>query len=554
MLHLSSKLRNWFKTRIQPLKLTRFGLVSICLASFFMVTSLIYALPLTGSDNNEVPESDSTNSVFENLFVFRNTNQNNLSIKIKDPTGASSDPGKALSNQFEYANGNKLHSFGPGDNLDFSYEITNTGTDAIDIRETYYILSFDKQNPTDLDYAMFRSVAPLNSAGALKGTSALPSYNLDGKGHLFSFTSDPYTLSGSRETISGASRAKRSECYMVLDYYSGNETQGDTILIITTLEYKDHDNDEWGPTITDTVIVGGGTSSMEYRKDTDVYFSCDIAALDYVNPDNPGYVTFTVTDQNGSVTTLTYDDFASPILGIQRAYVPFHIPNREGDLTVSISCSDNLVCDTKEIIATVVNSDEKTPPDPTLSMDISNFGVFPSFKDSEHHDWVTYSAYKNEAGEWEYQEHAHTASLNLNFLLTPDSNVKTAVGSTLGSGYGVNAEITSDISQTSPDDPLYNIQNVYCFFPEFNYTEYFRKLEKTAHDDLSNTWEFRVNKYSHSNSRAHYIPPAFPDGLYTVFAFVRDAWTPVGELKGSVTAEVNIVGSLYDDWYISPID
>lgn len=544
-----SKFTNWIRKFLPKNRLPQ--LITVCLAVFFLLTSLIYALPASDSVNGDTEEDSTSNGIFENLFLFRNVKKTSLGFKITDPISSSSDPEQALSNQFKYANENKFSKLAPGDKLDFSYEITNTGTEAIDIRETYYILSFRPQTSPTLEFAMFGSVIPANSEGSYTGTAALTPHNLDGDGRLYSFTSEPYTLSGSNEIIDGAASVKRSERYMVYNRFAGNRTQGETIVIVTTLGYKDHSDDEWQPSITETVIVGGATTSMEYRTDTDVYLSCDIAALDFINPDNPGSVTFTVTDQTGAKTTLTFDDFNSPVIGIQRAYVPFHIPNIPGELTVSISSSDNVVCDTEKIIATVVSSEENTPPDPTMDMAISILGPLPKFDKSDSHEWVTYSANKNQAGQWEYEKHTHTASLNTNFILRPDSNVKTAVGNTLGSGYGVNAEITSDISA---NDTTYNIQNVYCFFPEFDYKDYFRKLDILSQDSLTTKWEFRVNKYSHSNSRAHYIPPAYPDGLYTVYAIVRDAWTPVGELKGSVTAEVNIIGSLYDDWYISQTD
>lgn len=287
---------------------------------------------------------------------------------------------------------------------------------------------------------------------------------------------------------------------------------------------------------------------MEYRADTDVYFSCDIAALDLINPENPGSVTFTVTDQTGAQTVLTYDDFNSPAIGIQRAYVPFHIPDITGELTVSITSSSNVICDIEKIVATVVSSDENTPPDPTLGMTLSVPGPLPMFAESESHEWVTYSASKNASGQWEYEEHTHTASLNMNFSLVPDASVKPEASSTIASGYGITAELKSEVSESST---VFDIQNVYCFFPEFDYRDYSRKLEILSQDMLTTTWAFRENKYSHGSSRVHYIPPAYPDGLYTVFAIVRDAWTPVGELKGSVIAEANIVGSVYDDWHIT---
>lgn len=525
-------------------------LVIICLAMFFLFTALIYAMPLSGSDD-EPTEASTFTDVFKNFFQLSKSAENSTGFRITDPFGSTTDPETALSNQFRFANQDKLLFLAPGDKLDFGYEISNPGKEAIDIRETYYILTFGPQDGNALDFAIFggfTSPKVNDFFTGYMGDAPLTPNKLDSAGRLYSFSSDIYTLSGSNETINGAPNKLKRERYMVFNCFAGNDVQDETIVVVTTLGYKLHSEDEWQPSITETVKVGGVTEYTEYRTDTDVYFSCDIAALDYINPDNPGYVYFTVTDQTGAQTTLTYSDFSSPVIGVQRAYVPFHIPNVTGDLTVTITSSDNVICDTNEIIATVVSSEENTPPDPSLDMSIAVGRVLPAFSESKRHEWNTYSSWKNESGEWVYEEHIYSAILTNTFKLTPDSNAKTAVGSTLRSGYGVNAEIKSVISA---NDSVFPVQNVYCTFPEFDYEDYSRKLEIVSEDALTNTWQFRVNPYSHSNSRAHYIPPAYPDGLYTVQAIVRDAWTPIGELKGSVIAEVNIIGSLYDDWYIT---
>lgn len=544
MLPFDFKKFNWIKKGSKKPGLMQIGL--ICLAVFILITSLNYALPMSGSDKEEGEGTDS--GFLDNLFLFRNLRKKEISFQITDPYGSSTDPEVALSNQFAYANDNKFYGLLPGDKLDFSYEITNTGTEALDIRETYYILSFIPQPKTNLDFGIFKSTTLDAITGGHIGLSGLTSEKLDSAGRLYSFTSEPYTISGSYEQISGCPSTQRSERYMVFNRFAGNQTQGKPIYIVTTLEYKEHSSDDWIPSITETIIVKGFTKTMEYRTDTDVYLSCDIVALDFVNPDNPGSVTFTVTDPTGAQTTLTYSGFNSPLIGIQRAYVPFHIPDVTGEMTVSISSSENVFPDTKEIVATVVSSDAVTPPDPTLDMIIPPAGALPLFKENKSHEWVTYSASKNAEGEWEYEEHNHSASLNSNFLLTPDSSVKTATGSTLGSGYGVDAEINTVITT---DDEIFDIQNVYCYFPEFGYEDYSRKLEAVSQNLYNTSWAFTVNKYSHRSSRVHYIPPAYPNGLYTVFGVVRDAWTPVGELKGCVSAEVNIIGSLYDDWYVT---
>jgi len=61
--------------------------------------------------------------------------------------------------------------------------------------------------------------------------------------------------------------------------------------------------------------------------------------------------------------------------------------------------------------------------------------------------------------------------------------------------------------------------------------------------------EFRQNSYSTFNQRAHFVPVWFPDGTYTVYTWLMDAWTPAGMLSMNLSDHVTIKGSMFDDWY-----
>lgn len=96
-----------------------------------------------------------------------------------------------------------------------------------------------------------------------------------------------------------------------------------------------------------------------------------------------------------------------------------------------------------------------------------------------------------------------------------------------------------------------SVQNAEATFPEFNFQDYNRLLEKIN----ASQWAFKENEYSYYHSRIHYTPIWYPDNTdYVVPVFVEDAWTPGGELTATVSDSVLIYGSCLDDWYIHVTD
>lgn len=89
------------------------------------------------------------------------------------------------------------------------------------------------------------------------------------------------------------------------------------------------------------------------------------------------------------------------------------------------------------------------------------------------------------------------------------------------------------------------------FFPEFEYSTYFRVLDRNVQSYRS-TFQFKENRYSTYKSRSHFTPVWFPDGDYKTYTMVYDAWTPAGMLRVNKTASLNLVGNLFEDWHIAP--
>ena len=120
------------------------------------------------------------------------------------------------------------------------------------------------------------------------------------------------------------------------------------------------------------------------------------------------------------------------------------------------------------------------------------------------------------------------------------------------SGYGLNAGVSARVSSEAPDSHITGAQNVVAYFPEFCYGEYWRLL-KRLNTGYSSTFEFQENPYSTYGRPVHISPVWYPDGDYTVYAEVLDAWTPAGMLQLNLADTLTIDGSLYNDWHIRPV-
>lgn len=68
-------------------------------------------------------------------------------------------------------------------------------------------------------------------------------------------------------------------------------------------------------------------------------------------------------------------------------------------------------------------------------------------------------------------------------------------------------------------------QTAVSYFPEFNYTTYWRLLDRLSSGKTAR-FQFAENIYSTYKQRVHFSPVWFPDGSYTVNTHVMDIWTP----------------------------
>lgn len=133
--------------------------------------------------------------------------------------------------------------------------------------------------------------------------------------------------------------------------------------------------------------------------------------------------------------------------------------------------------------------------------------------------------------------------------LMPDDIVPTAAGKKMKSGYGVKTNVYATLSTSAPSGHFTYTQTAFSVFPEFQYQEYLRLLERSA-GGRNARFTFKPNEFSTYDRKVHFTPLWFPDHTqYTTYTQVWDTWTPDGMLSVNVSDAVSIDGSLYDDWY-----
>lgn len=317
------------------------------------------------------------------------------------------------------------------------------------------------------------------------------------------------------------------------------------------------------------------TDSYEYRCDTDVITSITVSTDKRRTPDNPVSVTFRVNGQNYTVNGIYIPEGES-----QKVWFKWHTPKIPQTLNINVSVS-GASAGVSYITAKIVELKENTPPNPTANDEnnsfksssipikaqktSANWGVWDCYWEPKwewQSNWTWVSTGKNtgywadngywvDRGDWKYRWISYVASLSANMIVQPDSKVPTAYSKTIKSGYGINLNVQTSLSSNSPSASITGAQNVISYYPEFSYKTYNRVLELMS-GGYSSSFQLRKNKYSTYNQRVHFTPIWYPDGIYSVYAEVIDAWTPDGMLSINLNNYVNIKGSLYDDWHIGP--
>ena len=301
----------------------------------------------------------------------------------------------------------------------------------------------------------------------------------------------------------------------------------------------------------------------EYRVDTDVITPVTLYAGSEINPDGPATVTFTIKGSTYRMSNIVIPEGDS-----QLAWVKWHTPSEPQDITITVRTNRGTLSQTT-IKAKVVDLSGNDPPDPKAtdtagswrpssvpSREEKSYAAWSVWWAQWHPYWVWHSTgdddgYWVDEGWYDFFRDNYSASMTATTRIEPDEKVPTAAGDTMKSGYGVSNTVTATVSTSAPMSHYTYGQTAVSYFPEFNYTTYWRLLDRLSSGKTAR-FQFAENIYSTYKQRVHFSPVWFPDGSYTVNTHVMDIWTPAGMLCANLTDSVTISGSLYDDWHIAP--
>jgi hypothetical protein len=313
---------------------------------------------------------------------------------------------------------------------------------------------------------------------------------------------------------------------------------------------------------------------VEYRVKTEVVTAVTLNAVREINPDSPARVTFNIMGRTYTMSNIVIPEGESQVV-----WCKWTAPATEQTITINVSANKGYLS-TDAITAKIVDLNKNPPPDPKADDRNDSFrSVSPPDKPQktfarwtvwwaqwhpfwvwipvwewcDHGDWGHWidNGYWEDQGWYDFFTDIYTASLIASSRITPDAKVPTASGKTMKSGYGVNNMVTSNFSTNAPNSHVTGAQTAVSYFPEFQYSAYWRLLDLTA-AGFTSRMEFKLNQYSTYSQRAHFSPVWYPNGAYTVYTWLIDAWTPEGMLSMNLTDGVNIQGSVFDDWHISP--
>lgn len=301
----------------------------------------------------------------------------------------------------------------------------------------------------------------------------------------------------------------------------------------------------------------------EYRVDTDVITPVTLYAGSEINPDGPATVTFTIKGSTYRMSNIVIPEGDS-----QLAWVKWHTPSEPQDITITVRTNRGTLSQTT-IKAKVVDLSGNDPPDPKAtdtagswrpssapSREEKSYAAWSVWWAQWHPYWVWHSTgdddgYWVDEGWYDFFRDNYSASMTATTRIEPNEKNPTASGSTMKSGYGINNTVTATVSTSAPMSHYTYGQTAVSYFPEFNYTTYWRLLDRLSNGKTAR-FQFAENIYSTYKQRVHFSPVWFPNGSYMVNTHVMDIWTPAGMLCANLTDSVTISGSLYDDWHIAP--
>lgn len=145
-----------------------------------------------------------------------------------------------LSEQWAAKNAEALANFNPGDKLDLGFDLKNTGSTPVDVRESFLLTSSKELTQSSPEYRLFLD-AVQDAAGAWAGTDVVSVEQIDA--HTIKYSIAPYVISSESEAI-GNNPVEVAKTYnLVFDKAAQNAFQGTTCTVDFLLEAKQHTED-----------------------------------------------------------------------------------------------------------------------------------------------------------------------------------------------------------------------------------------------------------------------------------------------------------------------
>ena len=322
----------------------------------------------------------------------------------------------------------------------------------------------------------------------------------------------------------------------------------------------------------DEIYTGGNGETPDmitytYRTDTEVITAVKINADREYNPENALTARFQINDKTYIVKNIVIPESETQLI-----WVKWRTPPEPQEIMIRVTIGGKV----QYIRANIEKVVENEPPDPKANDRNDTFTTprIPNEQQNESLSWGVWSAQWHvywvwepdwvwtgirwvDNGQWidngwyDFTYNRYQAKLVVKPQITPDTKAPTATLSTLKSGYGYNANITTVVESNAPLNAYSQAQTSLMYFPEFNYNTYFRVLDANI-QSYQTIFNFRSNRYSTYQSRTHFTPVWYPDGVYTTYSKVYDAWTPAGMLSVNEPATLQVVGNVFEDWHIAP--
>lgn len=168
------------------------------------------------------------------------------------------DPEKKLSTKWANVNAEALANFNPGDKVDLSYKLANTGELAVDVRETFVITSSKAMKDGAPQFRLFSTVSQDAAGANVGGNVVVTEKKIDATHYMYTITA--YSLNGSAETVTGVTATSMDKTYyLVFDKTADNGFQGATCTIDYLVEAKQHSDGgdaDWTTAVTGNLTLG----------------------------------------------------------------------------------------------------------------------------------------------------------------------------------------------------------------------------------------------------------------------------------------------------------